>query len=82
MVEDSVKVKSTKTVVYEAKNKKQTGNLKIIKQDADSEKTLEGVSFKIKRKDENKYIQVKTGDGWKIVGGSRCLQEDSCQPVR
>lgn len=65
MVEDSVKVKSTKTVVYEAKNKKQTGNLKIIKQDADSEKTLEGVSFKIKRKDENKYIQVKTGDGWK-----------------
>lgn len=65
MVEDSVKVKSTKTVVYEAKNKKQTGNLKIIKQDADSEKTLEGVSFKIKKKDENKYIQVKTGDGWK-----------------
>jgi hypothetical protein len=65
MVEDSVKVKSTKTVVYEAKNKKQTGNLKIIKQDADSEKNLEGVSFKIKKKDENKYIQVKTGDGWK-----------------
>lgn len=64
-VEDSVKVKSTKTVVYEAKNKKQTGNLKIIKQDADSEKNLEGVSFKIKKKDENKYIQVKTGDGWK-----------------
>lgn len=65
MVEDSVKVKSTKTVVYEAKNKKQTRNLKIIKQDADSEKNLEGVSFKIKKKDENKYIQVKTGDGWK-----------------
>ncbi|MFR1182699.1 MAG: SpaA isopeptide-forming pilin-related protein [Clostridia bacterium] len=65
MVEDSVKVKSTKTVVYEAKNKKQTGNLKIIKQDVDSEKNLEGVSFKIKKKDENKYIQVKTGDGWK-----------------
>lgn len=65
MVEDSVKVKPTKTVVYEAKNKKQTGNLKIIKQDADSEKNLEGVSFKIKKKDENKYIQVKTGDGWK-----------------
>ena len=65
MVEDSVKVKYTKTVVYEAKNKKQTGNLKIIKQDADSEKNLEGVSFKIKKKDENKYIQVKTGDGWK-----------------
>lgn len=65
MVEDSVKVKSTKTVVYEAKNKKQTGNLKIIKQAADSEKNLEGVSFKIKKKDENKYIQVKTGDGWK-----------------
>lgn len=65
MVEDLVKVKSTKTVVYEAKNKKQTGNLKIIKQDADSEKNLEGVSFKIKKKDENKYIQVKTGDGWK-----------------
>lgn len=65
MVEDSVKVKSAKTVVYEAKNKKQTGNLKIIKQDADSEKNLEGVSFKIKKKDENKYIQVKTGDGWK-----------------
>lgn len=65
MVEDSVKVKSTKTVVYEAKNKKQTGNLKIIKQDADFEKNLEGVSFKIKKKDENKYIQVKTGDGWK-----------------
>lgn len=65
MVEDSVKVKSTKTVVYEAKNKKQTGNLKIIKQDAESEKNLEGVSFKIKKKDENKYIQVKTGDGWK-----------------
>lgn len=65
MVEDSVKVKSTKTVVYEAKNKKQTGNLKIIKQDADSEKTLEGVSFRIKSKDENKYIQVKTGNEWK-----------------
>lgn len=65
MVEDSVKVKSTKTVVYKEKNKKQTGNLKIIKQDADSEKNLEGVSFKIKKKDENKYIQVKTGDGWK-----------------
>ena len=65
MVEDSVKVKSTKTVVYKKKNKKQTGNLKIIKQDADSEKNLEGVSFKIKKKDENKYIQVKTGDGWK-----------------
>ena len=46
-------------------NQKQTGNLKIIKQDADSEKNLEGVSFKIKKKDENKYIQVKTGDGWK-----------------
>lgn len=65
MVEDSVKVKSTKTVVYEAKNQKQTGNLKIIKQDADSEKTLEGVSFRIKSKDENKYIQVKTGNEWK-----------------
>lgn len=65
MVEDSVKVKSTKTVVYEAKNKKQTGNLKIIKQDADSEKALEGVSFRIKSKDENKYIQVKTGNEWK-----------------
>lgn len=65
MVEDSVKVKSTKTVVYEAKNKKQTGNLKIIKQDADSEKNLEGVSFRIKSKDENKYIQVKTGNEWK-----------------
>lgn len=65
MVEDSVKVKSTKTVVYKEKNKKQTGNLKIIKQDADSEKNLEGVSFKIKKKDENKYIQVKTGGDWK-----------------
>lgn len=65
MVEDSVKVKSTKTVVYEAKNQKQTGNLKIIKQDADSEKALEGVSFRIKSKDENKYIQVKTGNEWK-----------------
>lgn len=65
MVEDSVKVKSTKTVEYKKKNKKQTGNLKIIKQDADSEKNLEGVSFKIKKEDENKYIQVKTGGGWK-----------------
>ena len=45
MVEDSVKVKSTKTVVYEAKNKKQTGNLKIIKQDADSEKKFRGSKF-------------------------------------
>ena len=65
MVKDSVKVKSTKTVVYEAKNKKQTGNLKIKKQDADSGKILEGVSFRIKRKDKNKYVQVKVGDDWK-----------------
>lgn len=65
MVEDSVKVKSTKTVEYEAKNKKQTGNLKIKKQDADSGKILEGVSFRIKRKDKNKYVQVKVGDDWK-----------------
>ena len=47
------------------KNTKQTGNLKIKKQDADSGKILEGVSFRIKRKDKNKYVQVKVGDDWK-----------------
>lgn len=65
MATDSVKVKGGMKNTCTLENQKQTGNLKIIKQDADSEKNLEGVSFKIKKKDENKYIQVKTGDGWK-----------------
>ena len=65
MVTGSVKVKGGMKNTCTLGNQKQTGNLKIIKQDADSEKNLEGVSFKIKRKDENKYIQVKTGDDWK-----------------
>ena len=70
MVEDSVKVKSTKTVVYEAKNKKQTGNLKIIKQDADSEKNLEGVSFKIKKKTKTNTYRLK-----QVMVGKKILQE-------
>lgn len=65
MATGSVKVKGGMKNTCTLGNQKQTGNLKIIKQDADSEKNLEGVSFKIKKKDENKYIQVKTGDGWK-----------------
>ena len=50
---------------YWLNNDKQTGNLRIEKQDADSGKYLKGVSFKIKRKDENKYVQVKVGNEWK-----------------
>lgn len=65
MATDSVKVKGGMKNTCTLENQKQTGNLKIIKQDADSEKTLEGVSFRIKSKDENKYIQVKTGNEWK-----------------
>lgn len=65
MATGSVKVKGGMKNTYSLENTKQTGNLKIIKQDADSEKTLEGVSFRIKSKDENKYIQVKTGNEWK-----------------
>lgn len=67
MATGSVKVKGGMKNTCTLGNQKQTGNLKIIKQDADSEKNLEGVSFKIKKKDENKYIQVKTGDGWKKI---------------
>lgn len=65
MATGSVKVKGGMKNTYSLENTKQTGNLKIIKQDADSEKTLEGVSFRIKSKDKNKYIQVKTGNEWK-----------------
>ena len=65
MATGSVKVKGGMKNTYSLKNEKQTGNLKIKKQDADSGKILEGVSFRIKRKDKNKYVQVKVGDDWK-----------------
>ncbi len=49
MATGSVKVKGGMKNTCTLGNQKQTGNLKIIKQDADSEKNLEGVSFKIKK---------------------------------
>ncbi len=60
----SIKVKGGMTNTYALKNTKQTGNLKIEKQDADSGEYLKGVSFKIKKKDENKYIQVNVNNQW------------------
>ena len=65
MAKETIKISPGMNKYETIKNTKQPGNLKIIKQDADSEKTLEGVSFRIKSKDENKYIQVKTGNEWK-----------------
>lgn len=67
MATSPVTVKGGMTNTCILKNTKQTGNLKIVKQDADSKTTkyLEGVSFQIRRKDEDKYIQVKVGDEWK-----------------
>lgn len=65
MATGTVTVKGGMKNTYTLKNTKQTGNLKIEKQDADSGNYLEGVSFNIKRKDENKYIQVKVGNEWK-----------------
>lgn len=54
-VNTTVKAGSNKC---ELKNEKQTGNLKIVKEDADTEKPMKGVGFKIRKKD-SKYISVK-----------------------
>lgn len=62
MATGSVKVKGGMKNTCTLENQKQTGNLKIIKQDADSGEHLKGVSFTIKSKDEgenkDKYIKV------------------------
>lgn len=55
------------------KNTKQTGNLRIEKKDKDSQKALEGISFKIKKKNDDgkdEYVQIKVGNMWwkKAVG--------------
>ena len=65
MAEETIKINPGMNKYETIKNTKQTGNLRIEKQDADSGEYLKGVSFKIKRKDENKYLQVKIGDEWK-----------------
>lgn len=60
-----------KQFVFE--NTKQTGNLRIEKKDKDSQKALEGISFKIKKKNDDgkdEYVQIKVGNMWwkKAVG--------------
>lgn len=50
---------------YSLENPKKTGNLVIIKKDADSGKVLEGVSFRIKR-EESGYVQIKNKQNEKI----------------
>lgn len=53
---------------------KQTGNLKIIKQDADSEKNLEGVSFKIKKKTKTNTYRLK-----QVMVGKRYYRNSTCR---
>ena len=48
MSSGTVKVKGGMTNTYTLNNTKQTGNLQIVKRDTDSNKTLGGISFKIK----------------------------------
>lgn len=66
MVEEQASITSGKTVIYEADNQKQTGNLHIEKKDYNNQKLLlKEISFKIKNSDGDYVIATDSSGEYK-----------------
>lgn len=66
MVEKQASITSGKTVIYEADNQKQTGNLHIEKKDYNNQKLLlKEISFKIKNSDGDYVIATDSSGEYK-----------------